>query len=55
MFVNNFVLALLLYKLGCMGVTAGAHRLWSHKAYKAKTPLKIILMLLQTLAFQVNN
>lgn len=52
--LHNRVLALLLYKLGCVGVTAGAHRLWSHRAYKAKTPLKIILMLLQTLAFQVS-
>lgn len=47
--------AILLYQLGCIGVTAGAHRLWSHRAYKAKRPLKILLVLLQTLAFQVCN
>ncbi|EGK96646.1 AGAP013071-PA [Anopheles gambiae str. PEST] len=31
---------------GCagFGVTAGAHRLWTHRAYKAKLPLRIILM-----------
>lgn len=34
--------------LGGMGVTAGAHRLWTHRAYKAKLPLKIILAILQT-------
>lgn len=34
------------------GITAGAHRLWSHKAYKARLPLRIILMILQTVAFQ---
>ncbi|KAJ9578218.1 hypothetical protein L9F63_005563, partial [Diploptera punctata] len=27
------------------GVTAGAHRLWSHRAYKAKLPLRIILVI----------
>ncbi|XP_055381401.1 acyl-CoA Delta-9 desaturase-like [Condylostylus longicornis] len=35
-----------------VGVTAGAHRLWAHKAYKAKWPLRLILMILQTVAFQ---
>lgn len=37
-----------------MGITAGAHRLWSHRAYKAKWPLRFVLMLLQTTAFQVD-
>ncbi|XP_063822858.1 acyl-CoA Delta-9 desaturase-like [Ostrinia nubilalis] len=27
------------------GVTGGAHRLWSHRAYKAKLPLQIILLI----------
>ncbi|XP_066580981.1 acyl-CoA Delta-9 desaturase-like [Prorops nasuta] len=35
-----------------LGVTAGAHRLWAHRAYKANLPLRIILMLLQSTAFQ---
>lgn len=35
-----------------MGITAGVHRLWSHRAYKAKLPLRIFLMLCQSLAFQ---
>jgi len=34
------------------GVTAGAHRYWTHRAYKAKTPLRLILMVFQTLTFQ---
>ncbi|KAF7990885.1 hypothetical protein HCN44_000690 [Aphidius gifuensis] len=29
--------------LNGLGVTGGAHRLWTHRAYKAKTPLKIFL------------
>lgn len=31
--------------IGGFGVTGGAHRLWSHRSYKAKTPLRIILMM----------
>lgn len=38
--------------IGGFGVTGGAHRLWSHKAYKAKTPLRIILMLCYCVAGQ---
>ncbi|CAH1155145.1 unnamed protein product [Phaedon cochleariae] len=34
------------------GVTAGAHRLWAHRTYKAKLPLRIFLMILQTAALQ---
>ncbi|KAJ9578217.1 hypothetical protein L9F63_005562, partial [Diploptera punctata] len=30
---------------GGIGVTAGAHRLWTHRSYKAKLPLRIILMI----------
>lgn len=37
---------------GAFGITGGAHRLWAHKSYKAKVPLRIILMIFQTLAFQ---
>lgn len=35
-----------------MGVTAGAHRLWAHRAYKARWPLRVFLALMQTMAFQ---
>ncbi|XP_076766435.1 acyl-CoA Delta-9 desaturase [Xylocopa sonorina] len=35
-----------------MGITAGAHRLWAHRSYKAKWPLRALLMVLQTVAFQ---
>ena len=41
--------------LAAMGVTAGAHRLWCHRAYKAKWPLRLILCILQTVAFQVSH
>lgn len=35
-----------------LGVTGGSHRLWSHKSYKAKWPVQVVLMLLQTMAGQ---
>ncbi|CAG9113406.1 unnamed protein product [Plutella xylostella] len=34
------------------GITAGVHRLWSHRAYKANTPLRVILALLFTITGQ---
>lgn len=37
------------------GITGGVHRLWSHKAYKAKLPLRIILMLLYITSGQVSD
>ncbi|PSN55196.1 Acyl-CoA Delta(11) desaturase [Blattella germanica] len=30
--------------IGGLGVTCGAHRLWTHRAYKATVPLRIILI-----------
>ncbi|GJQ73942.1 Desat1 [Trypoxylus dichotomus] len=42
----------ILLNLGNLGITCGAHRLWSHRSYKAKTPLKVILVIMETLAFQ---
>ncbi|XP_022827905.1 acyl-CoA Delta(11) desaturase [Spodoptera litura] len=41
-----------LFVVAEVGVTAGAHRLWSHKTYKAKLPLQILLMVMNSLAFQ---
>ncbi|CAB3224471.1 unnamed protein product [Arctia plantaginis] len=35
-----------------LGVTAGAHRYFSHKSYKATMPLQIILMLFHSFAYQ---
>lgn len=37
---------------GAIGVTGGSHRLWAHSAYKAKLPLRCMLMIMQTIAFQ---
>lgn len=46
------IFAMILYACSGLGITAGAHRLWAHRAYKAKWPLRVILMLFNTLAFQ---
>ncbi|XP_071864740.1 acyl-CoA Delta-9 desaturase-like isoform X2 [Bombus fervidus] len=35
-----------------IGVTGGAHRLWAHRTYKAKWPMRFLLMIFQTIAFQ---
>ncbi|CAB3398379.1 unnamed protein product [Caenorhabditis bovis] len=43
---------LLLHVAGSLGVTAGAHRLWSHKSYSAKLPMRIFLMILNCIARQ---
>ncbi|TSK22749.1 Acyl-CoA desaturase [Bagarius yarrelli] len=40
------------FMISAMGVTAGAHRLWSHRSYKAKLPLRIFLGFGNSMAFQ---
>ncbi|CAG9113322.1 unnamed protein product [Plutella xylostella] len=47
-----FVAAVFLYICSGLGITAGAHRLWAHKSYKARLPLRILLTLFNTIAFQ---
>ena len=41
--------------LGAVGITAGAHRYWTHKSYSAKLPLRIILAALYCIAGMVNS
>uniref|UniRef100_A0A3B1JE27 Stearoyl-CoA desaturase 5 n=1 Tax=Astyanax mexicanus TaxID=7994 RepID=A0A3B1JE27_ASTMX len=38
-----------------LGITAGAHRLWSHRSYKAKFPLRMFLAAANSMAFQVGR
>lgn len=49
---QTVVAALLLYIAGGIGITAGAHRLWSHKSYKARFPLRVLLVIFNSIAFQ---
>ncbi|XP_015116401.1 acyl-CoA Delta(11) desaturase isoform X2 [Diachasma alloeum] len=44
--------ALITIYTSAFGITAGAHRLWSHRAYKATWPLRLILVLLFTITGQ---
>lgn len=49
-----FLFSVILLIIGSgFGITAGAHRLWSHKAYKAHWQLRLILIFLFTIAGQV--
>jgi len=41
-----------LLALSSLGITAGYHRLWAHRAYEAALPLKILLMIGGTFAVQ---
>ncbi|XP_011698202.1 PREDICTED: acyl-CoA desaturase-like [Wasmannia auropunctata] len=36
---------LFMYELGSIGMTAGVHRLWSHRSYSANLPLRLILFI----------
>lgn len=50
--VYTSVFALVLHILSIIGVMAGAHRLWSHRAYKARNALKVFLALTSVIAYQ---
>ncbi|KAG8179106.1 hypothetical protein JTE90_005462 [Oedothorax gibbosus] len=46
------IFAILYGYVGGIGITAGAHRLWSHRAYKAKWPLRVFLCILASISSQ---
>ena len=55
MFILNRYLLLELYlwhSITGFGVTAGMHRLWSHRSYKAKYPTRFLLMILASISNQ---
>eukprot|EP00929_Paragymnodinium_shiwhaense_P049813 TRINITY_DN2511_c0_g2_i1.p1 TRINITY_DN2511_c0_g2~~TRINITY_DN2511_c0_g2_i1.p1 ORF type:complete len:694 (+),score=146.69 TRINITY_DN2511_c0_g2_i1:185-2266(+) len=49
---RTYALGLVTYAISGWGITAGAHRLWAHRSYKAGTPLKVFLMLANSIANQ---
>lgn len=49
---STLVLAASLWPISGLGITAGVHRLWSHRSYEAGTPLRIVLMLCNSMAMQ---
>uniref|UniRef100_A0AC35TL18 FA_desaturase domain-containing protein n=1 Tax=Rhabditophanes sp. KR3021 TaxID=114890 RepID=A0AC35TL18_9BILA len=57
-FIFDIKWATVIWSLVCwvisgLGITAGAHRLWSHKSYRAKLPLRIALMIFNCMVFQL--
>merc|ERR1719402_1503146 len=48
----TFVWIAFCYIASGAGVTMGAHRLWAHRSYKAKWPLRFLLMLANSMASQ---
>ncbi|XP_066137919.1 acyl-CoA Delta(11) desaturase-like [Euwallacea fornicatus] len=47
-----FCYVLLIGEIGAFGITAGAHRYWTHKCFKATLPLKVILLFCYSVAGQ---
>lgn len=50
--LNRFFPAYILTIISTQGIGAGAHRMWAHRAYKAKLPLRILLCIYQTHSLQ---
>ncbi|XP_046405721.1 acyl-CoA Delta-9 desaturase-like isoform X2 [Ischnura elegans] len=50
--IQTFIWGLALGVASGLGVTAGAHRLWAHRSYKARRPLQALLLLFYTMAGQ---
>ena len=47
-----FHVGVLAQAVGMLGITAGAHRLWSHRSYVASLPVRILYMLANSAAHQ---
>lgn len=50
--IQSHILYVVVGMCSAVGVTAGAHRLWTHRSYKARLPLKILLMCFDCIAMQ---
>lgn len=50
--VMTALFAILIGSLSVLGATAGAHRLWAHRSYTASIPLRVLLMICQTMLGQ---
>ncbi|KAM9974377.1 hypothetical protein ACTFIW_007829 [Dictyostelium discoideum] len=49
---KTYITAFLAYYISGMGITAGYHRLFSHRSYRASLPVRIVLMLMGTSTFE---
>jgi len=53
LFYTMWLEAWILYPLtGMLGITAGAHRLWSHRSYQAHFPARFVMMIANSVANQ---
>ncbi|GAM23721.1 hypothetical protein SAMD00019534_068960 [Acytostelium subglobosum LB1] len=52
--VKTYITAFLSYYIAGIGITAGYHRLFSHRSYKAVWPVRFVLMLMGTTAFEMS-
>ena len=51
-FLKILIQLLIMVFMGGIGITVGAHRLWTHRSFKAKLPTRIMLMILNSFANQ---
>ncbi|EER12488.1 Acyl-CoA desaturase, putative [Perkinsus marinus ATCC 50983] len=51
-YMLTYVWTIILWFISGFGITAGAHRLWSHRSYKARYPLRVLLMIFNSIANQ---
>jgi stearoyl-CoA desaturase (delta-9 desaturase) len=49
---QTLALAFILWPITGLGITAGVHRLWAHRSYRANTPYRVLLMLMNSIANQ---
>ena len=49
---KTIIFALILWPISGLGITAGSHRLWSHRSYEASYLYRLLLMLFQSMACQ---
>lgn len=51
--MKSYLWAYVVGILSAFGVLVGSHRLWTHRTFKAHWTVRVVLMLLQTMALQV--
>ncbi|KAG8769966.1 hypothetical protein FRC12_004611 [Ceratobasidium sp. 428] len=49
---QTLALCVLSWQLASFGITIGYHRLWSHRSFTARRPLRVILAIMGALGFQ---
>ncbi|XP_025414953.1 acyl-CoA Delta(11) desaturase-like [Sipha flava] len=50
--VKTLLCMMVISVCSAFGITVGAHRLWAHRCYNARLPMRVLLAVFQTLAFQ---